>query len=362
MAVDGGYLVTRKIDDGSVVTTKRRMRLPVVWLLGKTGAGKSSLIRAITGSDGVAVGNGFCPCTKSSVYYDFPDDEPCVRFLDTRGLAEPDYDPGDDIKECEKVSHVLLVVMKVDDLEQSRVVATCRAIKKQGKVRHAIVVHTGVDALSADDCGKAVRYNQDAIEAVWGASIPSVLVGAGWKDGGVDNLKTHLINVLPICACLIVCDDAVAEREMLFLRHRNLVIKYAGMTCTSDALPLAGIVCVPVFQGKMLYELAERFGVEWGRSTFRDFAAALGSGVSIHYVSKFAINQAVKIIPWYGQIVGAASAVLSSFATTYALGKAACYFLHKRSVGEEIDEDYLRDLYRRTLLCSGAGGENNVAK
>ena len=58
--------------------------LPILWLLGKTGAGKSSLIQALTHLTTVEVGNGFSPCTATSVAYDFPQGRPILRFLDTR--------------------------------------------------------------------------------------------------------------------------------------------------------------------------------------------------------------------------------------------------------------------------------------
>ena len=71
--------------------------LPVVWLLGKTGAGKSSLVRALTEQTEAEIGNGFQPCTRSARSYDFPPDQPLVRFLDTRGLGEAGYDPAEDL-------------------------------------------------------------------------------------------------------------------------------------------------------------------------------------------------------------------------------------------------------------------------
>ncbi|MGI9569635.1 MAG: kinase, partial [Desulfobulbia bacterium] len=40
-------------------------RIPTLWLLGKTGAGKSTLIQALTGDSQVEIGNGFQPCTRT---------------------------------------------------------------------------------------------------------------------------------------------------------------------------------------------------------------------------------------------------------------------------------------------------------
>jgi len=39
-------------------------------------------------------------------------------------------------------------------------------------------------------------------------------------------------------------------------------------------------------------------------------------------------------VPVYGQTAGALAASAASFATTFALGKAACYFLARRRIGE----------------------------
>ena len=71
-------------------------KLPTIWLLGKTGAGKSSIVQKLTGHTSAEIGNGFMPCTRDSRYFDYPQEHPLLRFLDTRGLGEVDYDAGDD--------------------------------------------------------------------------------------------------------------------------------------------------------------------------------------------------------------------------------------------------------------------------
>ena len=57
----------------------------VVWLLGKTGAGKTAIIAALTGDARAEVGLGFEPCTPTAGFYDVPSEAPLLRFLDTRG-------------------------------------------------------------------------------------------------------------------------------------------------------------------------------------------------------------------------------------------------------------------------------------
>src|SRR5215475_7934406 len=83
----------------------------VVWLLGKTGAGKTAIIAALTGDARAEVGVGFEPCTRSAAFYNVPPEAPLLRFLDTRGLGEARYDPASDVAWCEEQAHLVLVVM-----------------------------------------------------------------------------------------------------------------------------------------------------------------------------------------------------------------------------------------------------------
>ena len=82
---------------------RRQLPVPVFWLLGKTQSGKTSLIRVLTRSPAAEIGGGFKACTRTARIYDFPNESECfLRFLDTRGLGEASYDPGEDIALFEK--------------------------------------------------------------------------------------------------------------------------------------------------------------------------------------------------------------------------------------------------------------------
>src|SRR5690348_14792828 len=77
----------------------RSAPVPKIWLFGKTGSGKTSIVRCLTGAEDAEIGNGFRPETKFSREYEFPTPEnPVLRFLDTRGLGEASYDPKEDIE------------------------------------------------------------------------------------------------------------------------------------------------------------------------------------------------------------------------------------------------------------------------
>jgi len=148
--------------------------LPTLWLLGKTGAGKSSLIQALTGSSAVEVGNGFSPCTKTSFAYNFPQDKPLLRFLDTRGLGEAHYDPSEDIKLCQRQSHVLLVVAKVEEQEQSAVLEVLSTIRKAKKIKQVLLVYTAVNTVPESEKNRLVAYHQGAFEK--SGAVPLLLL------------------------------------------------------------------------------------------------------------------------------------------------------------------------------------------
>src|SRR3981081_3236916 len=52
---------------------------PGVWLLGKTGAGKTAIVSTLTGDPRATVGAGFEPCTRTASFYDVPQEVPIIR-------------------------------------------------------------------------------------------------------------------------------------------------------------------------------------------------------------------------------------------------------------------------------------------
>jgi uncharacterized protein (DUF697 family) len=125
------------------------------------------------------------------------------------------------------------------------------------------------------------------------------------------------------------------------------ILGYALAAGASDAVPVAGVVSVPLAQAAMLRKLAQLHGVQWNSRAYAEFAGALGAGVLVRTASSFGLRQLIKLIPVYGQTAGAAAAVATSFAATYAMGKAASYFLARRRRGVEVKD--LAAVYQQAL-------------
>lgn len=342
-----------KNPDLEAIFQRQAHTLPTLWLLGKTGAGKSSLIHALTDDTKIAIGNGFQPCTQTAQAYDYPSTTPLLRFLDTRGLAEADYDATADIAACQDRSHALLVVMKADDPEQSAVLHALHQIKASGKIEHLLVVHTGIFLLAnLAQRQQAISHNQQQVEAVMGTALTFASVDFASENpqiSGVTALQQLLVQMLPILAH-IKHDQFHADQEAnSFACLEKEVLWYAGAAAASDALPAVGLAAVPAVQGKMLHSLANQYGIEWNNHLLTEFMAALGTGFGVQYLSRLGIRELAKLIPVYGQTVGTATAVALSFASTYGIGRVACkYFYHKRK-GETVSTAELQAVYETAL-------------
>ncbi len=342
-----------------------KKKLPTLWLLGKTGAGKSSLIQALIKDSAIEVGNGFSPCTKTAESYEYPLEKPILRFLDTRGLSEAGYDPTDDIEVCQKGSNALVIMMKADDVEQSDVVDALKKIKKIGGIDHLLVIHTNILSIPDRERKQAVDHNQAQIEEAWGQEINSVNVDFS-PDGntptGIAELKKSVSRLMPLLNAIIDDEKHTSREEKNFNILRTEIIWYSGSAGASDLLPGVGLVSVPAIQGKMLYSLSRQYGVEWNKQTWMEFMGVLGSGFAMKYTFKFVIREGVKFIPVYGQTVGAGTAALISAASTYAIGRVACKYLYHKSRDEKVSTEEMIKLYEKALQRGEEVAENERGK
>ena len=340
--------------------------LPVIWLLGKTGAGKTSVIRQLTGDSSAAIGNGFRPCTATSNAYDFPVAHPIVRFVDTRGLGEADYDPEADVATLGTGSHALLLVLRLDDPEQSPVLQLLQTLRKRFPHirREAILaVYTGRDLVTGEAArARALAHQQASLEQAWGAPVRhcvvdlSVVADDPAADNGASELRTLLADSLPQLGLWLQRQRAESKEQGNFQNLRAEVHWYAATAAASDAVPVVGLASVPLVQGKLLHSLARRYGMAWDRRSFSEFAGALGSSVALKYALSHGSRQVGKLVPGWGQLLGTALSMSVSYASTWAIGRAACYYLYQRQQGQAPDPQALRTLYRDALASGRQRG------
>lgn len=354
------------------IAARARSFAPVVWLVGKVQSGKSSIVRALTRSSEAEVGQGFAACTKTSRVFDFPGEAPIIRFLDTRGVGEAGYDPAPDIAFCEDRSHLVLAVVKAGDMEQQSVLDVLAAIRKRHRDWPILVAQTSLHELYAAGEGHALPYpfdkgggvpgsplqralaHQREMFASFDPDLPFVPIDFTLEadaippaDYGRQALIEGLIATAPKAVAAVLSELPSAVPGTTARSADPYILGYALAAGASDAVPLAGAAVVPMVQAAMLHKVAQLFETEWDRKAMAEFAGALGAGTLLRLASGFGVRQLVKLVPVYGQTVGAAAAAAASFATSFAMGKAAAYYLSRRRGSVRAEE--IAKVYKEAL-------------
>jgi len=355
---------------------------PIVWLLGKVQGGKTSIIRAITQSTDAAIGDGFRPCTRTSRLYAFPPDAPVIRFLDTRGLGEADYDPADDLAFSEGTAHVILATIRSMDPDQHALFEALRQVRLRHPDWPIVVAQTSLhdayepgaghilpypfepDAAPEDiariptDLMRALAYQRALFDKLPGRGqllfVPIDLTKPEDRlppnDYGLDALTEALAIVAP-AGMLTALSAMPGFRADPRQRSADpIVMGHAMAAAGSDLVPIpvAGTIAATTIQARMLSQLATLYGTEWDRRAYAELSAAIGAGTLARVATGIGLRQLAKFLPVYGQTAGAAASAAGSFAVTYALGKAAVYYLHGRRLGT-LDRGGIAAAYQSAL-------------
>ncbi len=356
--------------DSKINEVQQRLPPPVFWLLGKTQAGKTSLIHALTGDDSAIIGNGFQACTQRSHFYDFPSaSHPILRFLDTRGLGESAYDPAEDLAWCAHQAQLLIVVLKATDMNQLDVLNTVKTIHAKHSHWPIIVVQTTLhEAYPTLNCPHILPYPyQDtalpatvphaltqalAHQRAWFKGLPVHFVPVDFtlpEDGfepvnyGLEALWDTIESVLPIgLLSLLRGSDLYKEWQDFYAQQAHPhCIGYALLNVGMGAIPLAGVALALAVQAKLFHSIASIYGLELTGRVYAEFTTLMGAGVLVGWLGR----ELLSLVPVYGWAV----AGVYSGAMTYALGQAFCVYLHGVKKGALPDHSTLKHAYNEAF-------------
>jgi len=349
---------------------------PVLWLLGKTGAGKTSIVAALTGDPAAEVGAGFAPCTRTARVFDLPPEAPLLRILDTRGLEEPGYDPAEDIAWCESQAHLIVAVARVDDPAQGAVLAALRAARRRHPDWPVIVAQTHLHALypagaahpdpypftgGPDDLlnpaiphalRQALAHHRALFEGLPGPAprfVPLDFTDAA--DGyeptgfGLDALLAALAEAAPEAARAIAAAREAPDGT------RRLILGYAAAAAGGGAVPAPaiGIAALAGANGLMLRALAARHGLAWTSADLAGLGAAIGGGALLGWGLRYGVRELAKLIPGLGTVLGGTLNAAAAFALTCGIGEAARVWLAHRRRGATAPPEEVRRAFHDAL-------------
>lgn len=346
-------------------------RPPKLMILGRRGAGKSSLVNAIFGERVAAVGSVLSE-TGRPTWYSYRGPRGEMKILDTRGLGDrtrPEaanfQDALDEIRAVLVAEHpdAILFLCKAKDVDShiAQDVANIEAMRAFIAERHryeapVVAVVTQVDELDPKrveppyeneakrrNIDTAVRTIQEALTER-GIALARVIPVSAYAEyegerrvydnyWNVEELVDYLVDVLPRSAQV-----QMARLSQLQAVQRKLARKMTAAAAAvaggiaAAPIPVADILPLTALQIGLITGIAYLSGREMSKAAAREFLAALGVNVG----AAFALREGARALAKF-VFPGAGSAVSAgvAFAGTWGLGEAAItYFIEKRPIAE----------------------------
>jgi uncharacterized protein (DUF697 family) len=370
---------------------REKLPVPVFWLFGKTQSGKTSLIKYMTGADSAEIGRGFQPCTRFSRQYQFPSAEtPLLSFLDTRGLDEPGYDPTEDLARFNHETHLVVVTVKVLDHAQENVLKHLATLRKAQPLRPTVLVLTclheaypqqqhpqpypwdekcdvvGAGAESPDPAlmspvpenllrsiEEQKRRFGALADRVVAVDLTSPEEGFIEPNYGGDHLRQVILDVLPTALgqTIRTLDAATHGLQELYARHAlPHIIGYSSLAAASGLVPIpfVDLFAIAGIQTRMIYKLAQVYNQPLTGQRFLEVASTLGLGM----VMRQASLEVLKLLPFIGTVGGSVASSALAGASTFALGKAFCYYYRVVHQGHIPSAQDLRKYYKEQLALA----------
>ena len=345
--------------------------VPVLWLFGKTQSGKTSIVHFLTGASEAEIGNGFRPCTRFSRVYDFPDAEaPLLSFLDTRGLDEPGYDPAEDLARFGEKAHLILATVKVMDHAQENIHRHLEAIRRARSSRPVLLALTCLHEAypqqqhplqypfteslypeaASEPLKRSIAEQQRRFRELVDDIIPIDLTKPeeGFENPvfGGDELKQSILRHLPSIyrQTLVTLDEMTGVlRDSHVKQAMPIILGYSYLAGATGAIPIpfVDLFILPGIQLKMVMKIAKLYGQPLTGKRFMELASTLGMGM----MARQAARELSKFIPFVGAAAGAALAGSS----TYALGRAFCYYYQRVHEGHIPEPDALKHYFEKEL-------------
>jgi uncharacterized protein (DUF697 family)/predicted GTPase len=350
-------------------------------LIGKPQAGKSSIVRGLTGVSAEIVGQGFRPHTQHTQRYAYPSsDLPLLIFTDTVGLGDVNQDTQTiiqelvgDLQQESRRARVLILTVKINDFatDTLRQIATqlrqkypdipcllavtcLHELYPPGTANHPAYppdyeeVNRAFSALQQTfaqlcDLPKAaaltledsltLRYRYRAI------LIDFTLEEDGYNPVfyGLEALRDALADILPEAesrAIYQLLDEEKAGQQIGNLYRdvaRRYMLAFAVMAAAIEAVPLP-FASMPVLTA-MQVSMVGLLGRLYGQTLTPSQAGGVVSAIASGFLARAVGRELIKFIPGFGSVIAASWAA----AYTWALGEGACVYFGDLMGGKKPD-------------------------
>lgn len=330
-------------------------------LLGKPQAGKSSIVRGLTGVSAEIIGQGFRPHTQHTERYAYPaNDLPLLIFTDTVGLGDVSQDTEVIIQELiselqqeTNKARVLILTVKINDFATDTLRQIAQKLRQQYPNIPCLLVVTCVHEVYPPEMSNHPEYPPDVTELdrafiaiqdnFAGLYNSAVLIDFTLEEDGynpvfygLEALRDNLAQLLPEAESKTIyqlLDKQAGEKLGNIYRDagRRYILPFSIMAATLAAVPLP-FATMPVLTALQV-SMVGLLGKLYGQTVTPSQAGGIVSAIAGGFVAQAVARELIKFIPGFGSVIAASWAG----AYTWALGEAACVYFGDLMGGKKPD-------------------------
>lgn len=357
------------------ILDKVRKELPTTeaLLLGKPQAGKSSIVRGLTGVSAEIVGQGFRPHTQHTQRYAYPsNDLPLLVFTDTVGLGDINQETQGviqelvgDLKEKSERARVLILTVKINDFATDTLRQIAQNLRQKYPEIPCLLAVTCLHEVyppgvedhpdyppNYEEVNRAFVAIQAAFAGVYDRSIliDFTLEEDGYNPVfyGLDALRDSLAELLPEAeakAIYQLLDKQAGEKLGNLYRDigRRYTLSFAVMAATLAAVPLP-FATMPVLTALQV-SMVTLLGKLYGQTVTPSQAGGIVSAIAGGFLAQAIGRELVKFIPGLGSAIAASWAA----AYTWSLGETACVYFGDLMGGNKPDPQKIQSVMQEAF-------------
>ncbi|MBD2361270.1 50S ribosome-binding GTPase [Anabaena minutissima FACHB-250] len=342
-------------------------------LIGKPQAGKSSIIRGLTGVSAEIVGQGYRPHTQHTERYAYPSNElPLLIFTDTVGLGDINQETQaiiqelvGDLQQETKRARVLILTVKINDFATDTLRQIAQQLRQKYPEVPCLLAVTCLHEIYPPSLSDHPAYPPDyeemnrafgAIqEAFAGLCDRSVLIDFTLEEDGynpvfygLDALRDSLAELLPEAeaqAIYQLLDKQASEKLGNIYRDagRRYILSFAVMAATLSAVPLpfATMPVLTALQVSMVTILGKLYGQNLSPSQAGGIVSAIAGGFLAQAIGR----ELIKFVPGFGSAIAASWAA----AYTWSLGETACVYFGDLMGGNKPDPQEIQSVMQEAF-------------
>jgi uncharacterized protein (DUF697 family)/predicted GTPase len=367
--------VTRwfSVSEAEVAEILERVRaeLPTteVILVGKPQAGKSSIVRGLTGVSQDIVGQGFRPHTQHTERYPYPSQElPLVIFTDTVGLGDVPENTPQIIQELqdnldaskEHRARILILTVKINDFATETLRSTAEQLRQNNPDVPCLLAVTCLHEVYPSPVDNHPEYPpqfetverpfsgiQETLSGLYDRAvlIDFTLEEDGYQPVfyGLEALRDSLAELLPEAeaqAMYELLDTSVGDRLGNLYRDvgRRYILAFSIIAGTVAAVPLP-FATMPVLT-TLQVSLVGLLGKLYGQTLTFSQAGGIVSAIAGGFFAQLVGRELIKFVPGFGSAIAASWAA----AYTWALGEGACVYFGDLMGGKKPDPEKIQSV------------------